>query len=240
VKLAKLLTITLALFTSLYWSNSSGAEKAYIYDIIFVPLRATPGPSDPIVRDKKDRQVLVKSGTELTILSRKPENGFSKVSTPNNEIGWVPAQYIVNEPIARVRLDEAEDKIKLLEAQIKALQPGSTTPNSSKEPILINGEINPAPGSELEADNAKLHEELIRIRAISQNAIALNESNKELLEENEKLKVDIDVLKAENSRLQDNSNSEWFMIGAGAVGLGALIAIIVPWFKPRRKAADYW
>ncbi|NNL57147.1 MAG: TIGR04211 family SH3 domain-containing protein, partial [Pseudomonadales bacterium] len=77
------------------------------------------------------------------------------------------------------------------------------------------------------------------IKKISSNAISLDINNRELLQKNEMLKVQIAELQAENARLSDKSNKDWFIRGALAVAIGALLAVILPRFKPKPKNSEW-
>lgn len=220
------------------------AEQLYIDDMIFVPLRVSPGPRDRIQSNDQGRHILLKSGTAVNATEEDETNGFRQIITPAGEVGWVPKQHLRKTPVARHRLKQARAEISNLKKTIEPLKTKVTTldqqiksekSTSSKEKSSLTKTIN-----ELKKANEKLTQDLNRIKSISKNAIALNDTNNALLEENERLKVDIDVLQAEKVRLQDDSNQGWFMIGAGAVSLGALLAIVAPWFKPKRKPSDYW
>jgi SH3 domain protein len=53
------------------------------------------------------------------------------------------------------------------------------------------------------------------------------------------LKNEIDVLTADNDRLKDKSDIEWFMNGVGAVGFGVLLALIIPRLKFKKRKSDW-
>ena len=80
---------------------------------------------------------------------------------------------------------------------------------------------------------------LASIKKISSNAINLDINNRELLQKNELLKVEIAELQTENARLADKSNRDWFIRGALAVAIGALLAVILPKFKPKSRNSEW-
>ena len=80
---------------------------------------------------------------------------------------------------------------------------------------------------------------MARIAEASANALALDDSNKSLMETNQLLQHEIDVLKGENERLEDGSSQEWFLNGALAVGFGVLLAIVIPRLSPKRKHNEW-
>ena len=69
---------------------------------------------------------------------------------------------------------------------------------------------------------------------------ALDEENRQLNETVETLRSELDVLKADNQRLQDKLQSSAFLDGALAVLLGVIITLVVPRLWPRRRSSSSW
>jgi SH3 domain protein len=84
-----------------------------------------------------------------------------------------------------------------------------------------------------------LQQELRRIKNIASDSINLKRRNGELLEENQKLRNDLEVLTAENERLEASKESDFMLVGAGLVLGGVLLALVIPMLKPTRKT-DNW
>lgn len=233
------------LFTTLLQTSTSFAEQAvYIHDVIYVPLRASPGPRNRIVKNKKGRQVLIKSGTKLEVIGSKDVDGFKNVRTNKGYKGWIHEQYLVNQPIAKDQLqsallkaDNASKKSAMLKKTIAELKASFSTSENNLN--TKNSSLDQRVAT-LAVKNKELNSELKRITAISKNAIKMDNQFRELSENNEKLKFDIDVLKNEKNQLQSSDNKDWFMIGAGAVGFGAILVFSAPWFKRRKRPDDYW
>lgn len=104
---------------------------------------------------------------------------------------------------------------------------------SSERDTLSNAE------SSLSTRSDELQQELRRIKNIASNSINLERRNRELLEENQKLRNDLEVLTAENERLEASKESDFMLVGAGLVFGGVLLALIIPMLKPTRKT-DNW
>src|SRR5262245_66422391 len=81
------------------------AATMYISDQFTVPLRRGPSNSHKIVNAG------LPSGMPLEIISEDKEAGFTEVRTPNGTEGWVPTQYLTEEPIARDRLTVANRRV---------------------------------------------------------------------------------------------------------------------------------
>jgi SH3 domain protein len=99
----------------------------------------------------------------------------------------------------------------------------------------LRGEL----GSNLESLDSTA-EELERIQQLSGNAVQLDQQNRRLIEEVELMHTSIEMLEAENRRLQDTRDQEAFMNGAMAVLLGVVIALVVPRLWPRRRRDSGW
>ncbi|HJY42228.1 MAG TPA: TIGR04211 family SH3 domain-containing protein, partial [Steroidobacteraceae bacterium] len=77
------------------------AATVYVSDQLTVPLRRGPSNSHKILHAG------LPSGTALEVLGEDTAAGFTQVRTANGTEGWVPTQFLSNEPIARDRLAAA-------------------------------------------------------------------------------------------------------------------------------------
>lgn len=84
-----------------------------------------------------------------------------------------------------------------------------------------------------------LRTELSNVEKLSNNAVALQEQNEELIKRNRMLQSEIDVLTASRDQLQGDNRQRWFMFGGLAVFLGALLAVLLPRLKPRRRYSEW-
>ena len=92
------------------------AETAYISDRLTVPVRSGPSNANRILHRG------LPSGTRLTILARDETSGFVQIRTDGGTEGWLPAQYLVSEPIARDRLVAANRRVDELTETIEKLR----------------------------------------------------------------------------------------------------------------------
>jgi SH3 domain protein len=83
-------------------------------------------------------------------------------------------------------------------------------------------------------------EELTQLKQISGKAVQLDVDNRRLVVDTENLRSEVEVLKAENLRLQDKLESENFLNGALAVLLGVIIALVAPRLVPKRRKSSSW
>lgn len=84
-----------------------------------------------------------------------------------------------------------------------------------------------------------LRTELSNMEKLSNNAVALQEQNEELIKRNRMLQSEIDVLTASRDQLLGDNRQRWFMFGGLAVFLGALLAVLLPRLKPRRRYSEW-
>jgi SH3 domain protein len=83
-------------------------------------------------------------------------------------------------------------------------------------------------------------QELSNLQQVSGKAMQLDTDNRRLIEETENLRAGVDMLEAENLRLQDNLKSEDFINGALAVLMGVFITLVVPRLWPKRRKSSSW
>lgn len=198
----------------------------YIDDILLVPLRSGEGLNFRIVHKG------VPSGTKLQVLEHNKDSGYSKVVTPGGIEGYLPTRYLVAEPIARFKLEQANKELaafKQENAKLKEqLQTLSAELNSLKKT-----------NSDTEQLLDKNVQELSHIRSVSANALTLDQRNRELRESNEQLRNELELLQTDNSRLKDRSESNMMLAGGGLILLGVILALLIPMLKPSKKN-DSW
>ena len=100
-------------------ATTATAETAYISDNLTVPLRSGPSNANRILHRG------LPSGTRLEILARDSDSGFVQIRTDRGTEGWLPAQYLVDEPIARDRLVAANRRIQELNGDHRAAAPAA-------------------------------------------------------------------------------------------------------------------
>lgn len=200
------------------------ARTAWVDDQLYLPVRSGAGTQYRIIENA------VPSGTPLEVL--EAGDTYTRVRTPKGTEGWVSSQYLSNEPIAadqlkRItrQLDETRTALEQAREQLKAVTDERNDLQSTESNL---------------SDRAEgLQSELQRIRNIAADSINLERRNRELREENQKLSNDLEVLTAENERLQASKDSDFMLLGAGLVFGGVLLALIIPMLKPTRKT-DNW
>jgi SH3 domain protein len=215
------LIILLALSISCF---SVHAQTVYVSDSFFVPLRSGAGAQFRIVHQG------IRTGTQMTLLEEAEE--WSLIRTDGGLEGWIQNQYVLKEPPARqqlnatqARLTQATPKIAELENELKQLR------GEHKDLSQLSDE-------QLK-ERDEYAEELRKIRALSSDAINLNQRYQDLLEKHELVQTDFDAVRAENDRLKSNQTINQWLFGAGLVVLGMILMLILPAFSRSKRHSDW-
>ncbi|KZZ54442.1 TIGR04211 family SH3 domain-containing protein, partial [Oleiphilus sp. HI0123] len=192
--------------------SSASAETMYIDDTLLVPLRSGEGVGFRIVHKG------LKSGTKLEIIE-KLSSGYAHVKTPSGIEGYLPSRYLTAQPIAKVKLAQANQELAKLKANYEETQ--TQLANLKKKHQSLSKEHTQTT-SELNANS----KELKNIKSISANALNLDKRNRELRESNEQLRNELELIQTENLRLKDKSDSNMMLIGGGLVTLGVILTLL--------------
>lgn len=215
-----------ALLAASAFTVAQTGNTRYITDELHVPMRSGKGNEFRILHRG------LPSGTRLTLLEDAPNDGWSRVRTPDGEEGWVPRQYLVAEPVAEIKLQRAEANLARFEKM---------EGNLGGEVRRLEGE-NHKLGTALQTaqeNSRQLEKELKELKALSSDAVALNERHQKLLHQHELLKQEQTMAEAEIQRLSGSDTQKWYMYGALSVGLGAILAMIAPHLRPRRRRSEW-
>ena len=202
----------------------AGAETRYISDLLYVPLRSGPSGEHRIIHWG------LASGTALEVLEEDESARFTRVRTERGTEGWVPSQYLVDGPIARDTLAEAQAEIERLESLL-------TTDASELAAELEEARSQAASNAGATATIAALEEELAEIRRVSSSAIATQEENVKLAEANAELRRARDDLATQTEKLQGSLEMRWMLVGGGLILAGLLIGV---WLGSRSRRRRSW
>ena len=206
-------------------SPSLLAETRYISDEFRVPLRKSPCSRCAILHQG------LKTGLKLDFI--ESADGWSHIRTPGGMEGWIENQYIVTQPIAR-------DRIAQYKKQSETLNTSNAKLKAEVKELKVNNQQLGGRLNTVSDDNEAVSRELADIKTVSANALNLKVQNQQLLEDNGKLQGRIDVLSALNKQLESSHTQKWFLYGAISVFLGALLSIILPRLKRKRRGHSEW
>ena len=215
------------LLLALLSTAASAQDVRYISDKQFIPVRSGAG------NDYRITNRGIPSGTRLTVKQTSPDGEWAQITTDGGTSGWVRAQYLMADMPAANALRAAQAKLTSLTDANQALQAELAALKSEQVELLNNA-------SSTDSSLRTVSEELAQLKQISGNAVQLDVDNRRLVEETENLRAKVDMLDAENNRLNDNLSSEAFMDGALAVLLGVIITLVVPRLWPKRRKSSSW
>ena len=201
-------------------------KTVYVSDIFYVPLRSGNSNKHRVIHRG------LKSGTPLTLIESDLETKLSRVSTSTGMEGWIQSQYLSETMIARTQVQGIRAAHQSLRRELQTRTANETqlteALTQSKQTLM-----------QLKKNNQALEDELSQVKKLSANAINLDNNNRKLLQNNEMLKIEIAELQADNTRLSDKSDKEWFLRGAFAVFIGAILAITLPRLKIKSRAKEW-
>jgi SH3 domain protein len=215
------------LLSLLLAAAAQAQDIRYVSDKQFVPLRSGGGNDYRIIHRG------IPSGTRLTVARTSGDKVWAEITTDRGTSGWIRTQYLMQDVPAQTKVDaaiaraeKATQKSATLATELETLQ--------AEHVELINQLSNN------DSELGTVSEQLTQLKQISGNAVQLDIDNRRLVENTENLRSEVELLKAENLRLQDKLESEDFLNGALAVLLGVIIALVAPRLLPKRRKSSSW
>ncbi len=195
-------------------------EVNYISDVVTVPLRSGPTNAHRIIHRG------LPSGTQLTILAIDEEAGFTQVRTTDGMEGWVTSQYLIGEPIARVKLAAAEKRLQSLKAEIDKEREGRVSIQAEHKETDANNRT-------LNSQVQSLSKELTELKRISGDSINEHARNIELVQQNTRLAAQFEEQSNKARQLEENLQLKWLLYGGALVLIGLLIGVVLK-ARPRQ------
>ncbi len=197
------------------------AETAYVSDELEITFRSSPSNRAEIIR-------ILRSGTRLEVLERDPSGEWARVTGPSGTEGWVRVQYLVDQPIARDRLEAANREVTRLRETVAELRQRLESVQSERTAAQDSA-------TGLTSQVSQLEQELAEIKRVSAGAIETAAANRRLEELNTRLRDEMTALVEERDQLRSNAQQRWLMIGGGLVLAGLLLGLVLK-SRPRRSA----
>ncbi len=198
------------------------AQSAWVSDEFEITLRTGPSTSNAI-------ELMLSSGSELTVLERDDAAGYTRVRTGGGTEGWVLTRYLMDEPSAREQLEN-------LSAQLTSANTRGSSLNSQLEGI--RGEYDTATRriATLENQNSTLERELADIRRTAADVLSINDDNASLRDQLAAAEIRIGSLEQENRALEGQAARFWFITGAAVLVVGILLGIWLPRIRWQRRS----
>ena len=210
------------LLTVVLFASTASAESAWVSDEFEITLRSGPSTSNAI-------ELMLSSGTELEVLERDAETGYSRVRTGGGTEGWVLTRYLMNEPAAREQLARLTSQLtneasrgSSLNAQLGAIRSEYDTATNRIQT--------------LEREKSGLEEELAEIKRTAANVLTINNQNKQLREQLAAEEIRVATLEQENRELTSQTTRYWFMSGALVLVVGMALGLWLPRIRWQRRS----
>jgi SH3 domain protein len=213
------------LLTIITATSYAAVEKRYVGDKIWLQLRSGPGSEFRILK-------ALPSGEHLIFREQTADKNYTKVTTDKGVEGWVLTRFLEDEPIAKEKLILSQRELAKVKAELDTLK--QQTKTLSEEKSSLSGDH-----SSLTRENKTLAKELKRITEISANALQLDSKNTKLTKRNQELEIQLETLTAENTRLKDNKERTFMIIGGGLIIFGIFLGLAIPAMRGGRKAASW-
>jgi len=195
----------------------------YVSDELVITMRAGKGNQYQIIQS-------LPSGVRLEVLEEAEK--FVRVRSPKGKEGWVRSQYLIAQPIAKHRLAAAEEKLETARDRYRALQEKFNTLRENNREVRSER-------SRLEKEKNGVAKELEELRQLATRPAQLHAENQKMRKRIATLEGELNRLTKANSALEDRSQRDWFLTGAGVLGGGILLGLILPLLRRRRKSSDF-
>ena len=202
--------------------QSAWAESAWVSDEFEVTLRSGPSTGNAI-------DMMIRSGTELEVLERDADAGYTRVRTNGGTEGWVLSRYLMTEPSAR-------EQLQTLTGQLTDANERDSSLNNQLTAIRSEHDASERRIEELERDKRQLEKELADIKRTSANALTLNDENTKLRDQLMDADIRVDTLEQESRELSSQSSRYWFMSGGLVLVMGMILGLWLPRIQWQRRA----
>ncbi len=197
----------------------------YVTDQIQVMVRSGEGTKFKIINR-------LSTGSALVLLQKSPESGYTKVRLKNGQEGWILSRYLTDQPVAQWLLDSARKKLKRIgeentsiKVKLKTLQTETVETKSNNRNLSTQSE--------------QLQKEISEIRQTASNALQIKKQRDQFQERVINLERELQKIKRDKQALEDSTEQDWFMIGAGVLFAGIVLGLVLPQISWRRKTSSW-
>ncbi len=198
------------------------AEPVWVSDQFEVMLRTGPDTSNAIER-------MLASGTELDILERDPETGYSRVRTLAGTEGWVLSRYLMPEPSAR-------EQLQTLTNQLTSASEQGSSMGAQLNAIRREQQNSASQIRTLESEKKNLQTELDEVKRTAANVLAIDSQNQNLQQQLTAFEIQVGALEKENGELASQRTRNWFITGALVLVVGVFLGLVLPRMKWQKRS----
>lgn len=186
-----------ALFTGMTLPATARAASGWIGDSIYVPVRAGAGTGFRIVHRG------LRSGTQVEVLKWDQGADWVQIRVGDTE-GWVEEQYMSRQPIARIQLERAQQRVQNLERELAEVRSALNEASTERDRFSQQA-------SELNQNLSARGEELEQLQQVAADPLRLDRANRKLNEDLSLLRTELDQVKAENALLRNDRTFQGWM-----------------------------
>jgi len=192
-----------------------------------VPLRAQPSEQADFIESA------LPSGTAVTLVDAHPIDGFVLVRLTDGTEGYIPSQYLIDQPIAK-------DLVKALKTDLEQsiLNQASLRSELNKTEQLAAEYL--ARTELLSEQNNRLSTEYERISSLSQGALEKEEAFVTLQIQLETTAKQLAQIQSDNQERDTEQMQRWFLIGACTILFGILLGFWMARKLYQGKFRDGW
>ena len=194
----------------------------WVRDRIVISVRSAPGTDSQVIRT-------ISSGAGMQLLERSSDGAYARVKLSNGVEGWVATRYLVDKPIAAMRLAEMEKEWRGFKEDNEQLR------RELEELRELSGDLEAV--RRLRAENVRLTAEVERFREINAEPLALAAENEQLRKRNLAIDKELQLVRQELQVAKDRSDRDWFLLGAGVLFAGILAGALLPRLRSRRRSS---
>lgn len=205
--------------------NQTQAQTRYVTDQLEIALKAGESPRARTIK-------VLPTGTPLEVLGVNTASHFARVRTGDGAVGFVPEGQLQTEPAARNRVAELERRLAALEQDPDSLSAQLTKAQSEAAEVTTRY-------LDLERDKQRLEQELAAIRHASANVVDITSDRERLRIQVVELTRARADLEQENRDLKQQQNLRWFLIGAGVLGGGIVLGLLLPRLRLGRRKTTW-
>lgn len=192
------------------------AQTRYVKDELRIMLRTGAG---------NDFRILDSLVTGNAVELLEIQGDWARVRTRAGDEGWVPTQYLQDEPVAAQQLARVTDQLEQVRAQNQQLR--QQLENTQRQLEEARNSV-----ATLTGQRQRLSQQVEQ----AQEGLNLAEENKNLKKQVIDLRRRIEELSNETQRLTDRNRQDWFMVGAGVLFAGMLVGIVMTRVRWRRRS----
>lgn len=165
------------------------AKTAYLSDMLYVRLREAPGSGNTIKT--------LKTADQFTVLEKK--GGYLRVRTVDGKMGWLPGQYVSNDPPKAVVISRLRAENLSLREKVEALRDKLQAKVNAAEALQKRNGIE----EKLLTDTIGSHDLVGQLDRLQQA--------------NDKLLAQMDSLRRRAAVVRKVENVQWFLAGSGVL-----------------------